>query len=89
MKIDKDAVGALIAMVGLALCTSVGVMTVFFTKWREYAPLVREWLIALSVKAHAFSMWLDRPQFWIGVCFTLFCAVAGLAAFAIFHKDEL
>lgn len=89
MKIDKDAVGALIAMVGLVLCISVGVMTVFFTKWLEYAPLVREWLIALSVKAHAFFMWLDRPQFWIGVCFTLFCAVAGLAAFAVFHKDEL
>lgn len=88
-KIDKDAAGAVFAMAGLALCTLAGVMTMFFAKWREYAPLVREWLIALSVKAHAFIVWLDCPQFWIGVCFILSCAVAGLAAVAIFHKDEL
>lgn len=87
MKIDKDAVGAVFAMVGLALCALAGMMTVFFTKWREHAPLVRQQLIDWSYKASDFASWLDSPQFWIGVCFTLLCTIV-VVVFVFLNKDK-
>lgn len=56
--------------------------------WDKYAPLIRQRLIDQSYKVSGFVSWLDSPQFWIGVCFTLLCMIVGVAAFVLLSKDE-
>ena len=56
--------------------------------WDKNAPLIRQRLIDQSYKVSGFVNWLDSPQFWIGVCFTLLCMIVGVVAFALLNKDE-
>ena len=56
--------------------------------WDKNAPLIRQRLIDQSYKVSGFVSWLDSPQFWMGVCFTLLCMIVGVVAFAFLNKDE-
>lgn len=84
-KIDKNAIGASLAFAGMAIIL-VAVFVGGF--WTKNAPLVRQQLIDWSYKASDFASWLDSPQFWIGVCFTLLCVIVGVVVFAFLNKDE-
>lgn len=86
MRTDKNMIGAAVGFGGMAL-----ILVYVFTGglWRKFAPALREWLIDLSYRASDFAIWLDTPQFWIGVCIALTLAIATLASVAFTNRDEL
>lgn len=45
---DRSAVGVVIAVAGMVACVALAFL---FGQFRIYAPIAREWLIALSVQA--------------------------------------
>ena len=85
MKTDKNMIGAALAFGGMAL-----ILVYVFIRglWRGYAPVAREWLIDLSYRASDFALWLDTPQFWIGVCITLFAVILTVVIVAFINRDE-
>ncbi len=56
---DRNAVGAVIAVVGMVACVALAFL---FGQFRIYAPMAREWLCATLT-----------PEFGMGVAFTLIC----------------
>lgn len=85
MKTDKNAIGAAFAFAGMAVIL-VAVFVGGF--WTKNAPIIREWLIDLSYRASDFALWLDTPQFWIGVCVTLFAVILTVVIMAFINRDE-